>query len=73
MVTKKGNFSTEIKKILDDSPGISVKDMSKKLHINRHFTAGFLSAMEEKGELIYKKIGPAKIYFNNKTKEDHHD
>jgi predicted transcriptional regulator len=58
----------KIKKILLKTPGLSIKEIAKEVGINRQFMAGFLAAMEENGEVCSRKVGPAKIYFNNRVK-----
>ena len=54
----------KIKAALENEPGLSVKDLATRLAVNRQFMAGFLAALEERGELSCRKVGPARIYFN---------
>ena len=71
MTSKQGErneLSRKIKKLLSKTPGLSVKDIAKASEVNRQFMAGFLFAMEEKGEVYCRKVGPARIYFNNEVK-----
>ena len=65
---KRNVLSKKIKKLLSKTPGLSVKEVAKASEINRQFMAGFLCAMEENGEVYSRKVGPARIYFNNKVK-----
>jgi len=59
-------LSKRIQKILEGTPGLSIKEIAKVSHVNRQFMAGYLMAMEEKGEICSRKVGPARIYFNNR-------
>ena len=62
------DMSEKVKRLLSETPGLSVKEIAKACDINRQFMAGFLTAIEEKGEVYSRKVGPARIYFNNKVK-----
>jgi predicted transcriptional regulator len=57
-------LTAKIIKLLENDPGQTVKELSKKLNVNRTFLAGYLKALENQGYLKSKKIGPAKVYFN---------
>ena len=48
---------------LFEEPGMSVKELAVTLDLNRQFMAGFLTALEEKGEVFHRKVGPARTYF----------
>ncbi|MEM3875216.1 MAG: hypothetical protein QXU45_08830 [Candidatus Bathyarchaeia archaeon] len=61
-------LSQKVKRILSESPGLSIKEIAKAVDVNRQFMAGFLTAMEESGEICSRKVGPARIYFNNEVK-----
>jgi len=63
------DLSEKVKRILAKTPGLSIKEIAKAVDINRQFMAGFLTAMEEKGEVCSRKVGPARIYFNNRVKD----
>ena len=63
METKKTNFSEQIKEALIREPGLTVKDLAERLKTNRQFMAGFLSALQEKGEVYHRQVGPARTYF----------
>lgn len=52
----------KIKNLLSDTPGMSIKEISDILKKNRHFIVGFLTAMEQQGEIRHRKVGTAKIY-----------
>jgi predicted transcriptional regulator len=62
------SLSKKVKKILSKNPGLSIKEIAKAVDVNRQFMAGFLTAMEENGDVCSRKVGPAKIYFNNEVK-----
>ena len=66
----KEHLSTKIKRILSKTPGLSIKELAEVSQVNRQFMAGFLKALEEKGDIYSRKVGPAKIYFNNEVKDD---
>jgi len=72
MITNESNkpgFASQITKILDKEPGLSVKELAEKLKTNRQFMAGVLKALEEHQEVSCRQVGPARIYFvhpNNK-------
>jgi predicted transcriptional regulator len=61
-------LSEKVRKLLSETPGLSVKEIAKASQVNRQFMAGFLLAMEERGDIYSRKVGPARIYFNNKVK-----
>jgi len=50
--------------LLKEDPGQSVKEMANQLEVNRTFLSGYLKALEDQGYIKSKKIGPAKVYFN---------
>jgi len=53
----------KIIKLLEDDPGQPVKDLARKLGVNRTYLAGYLKALEDQGYVRAKRIGPAKVYF----------
>ena len=57
----------KIVKLLEEQPGQSVKEIAKQMDVNRTFLSGYLSALEDQGYVRSRKIGPAKVYFNNKS------
>ena len=54
----------DLKAALAKEPGLIVKALAGSLHVKRQFMAGFLAALEERGEVSFRKVGPARIYFN---------
>ena len=60
---KKLNLTGQTKTSLISQPGLSVRDLASRLDVNRQFMAGFLSALEECGEVYHRQVGPARIYF----------
>jgi predicted transcriptional regulator len=60
------DLTSRIIKLLENDPGQAVKDLAKKLGVNRIFLAGYLKALENQGYVKSKRIGPAKVYFSNK-------
>lgn len=64
----KTDLSQRIKAALLKEPGLSVRDVAEKLRINRQFMAGFLTALEERGDIFHRSVGPARIYFINNSK-----
>jgi predicted transcriptional regulator len=65
---ERNELSEKVRKLLSETPGLSVKEIAKASQVNRQFMAGFLLAMEERGDIYSRKVGPARIYFNNKVK-----
>jgi len=61
------NFMKRILEILKKNPGQSIKEIAKQLEVNRSFAAGYLQALEDQGHVKSKKIGPARIYFLNRS------
>jgi len=57
-------LTTKIINLLQNDPGQLVKDLAKKLGVNRTFLAGYLKALENQGYVKSKRIRPAKVYFN---------
>ena len=66
MLTKrsKSGLTRGLKAALAKEPALTVKDLADRLDVNRQFMAGFLAALEERGEISCRKVGPARIYFN---------
>jgi len=61
---KNDSLADKIIQLLEKEPGQSVKEMANHLGVNRTFLAGYLKALEDKGYIKLRKIGPAKVYFN---------
>ena len=57
-------LTEKIIKLLREDPGQSVKELAKKLGVNRIFLSGYLKALESQGCIRSKQIGPARVYFN---------
>jgi predicted transcriptional regulator len=66
----KNSLSIKVKDILSRTPGLSIKEVARASKVSRQFMAGFLKALEEKGDVYSRKVGPARIYFNNKVRND---
>lgn len=64
----KDYLSDKVKDILSKTPGLSIKEIARASNVSRQFMAGFLKALEEKGDVYSRKVGPARIYFNNEVK-----
>jgi predicted ArsR family transcriptional regulator len=58
-----GDLTAKIVELLEKDPGQAVKDLAKKLGVNRTFFAGYLKALENQGYVKSKRIRPAKVYF----------
>lgn len=58
------SLTAKIVELLKKQPGQSVKEIAKQVDVNRTFLSGYLSALEEHGYVKSRKIGPAKVYFN---------
>ena len=61
------NITEKVLSMLEKDPGKNVKDMAQRLKVNRTFLAGYLEALENEGCLKSKKIGPAKVYFKERS------
>ena len=66
-MSKAQNLTTKIVELLKRQPGQSVKEIAKQMNVNRTFLSGYLSALEEHGYVKSRKIGPAKVYFNEEN------
>ncbi|MEM2058371.1 MAG: winged helix-turn-helix domain-containing protein [Nitrososphaerota archaeon] len=63
MSEKHRDLRLKIMQELEKNPGQSVMELAKRLKINRTFLAGYLEALENRGYVRSKKIGPARVYF----------
>ncbi len=71
--TGKTKFTHKVNEILSKEPGLSVKELSERLSTNRQFMAGVLKVLEERGEVSYRQVGPARIYYAaNTSQEEYH-
>lgn len=68
-VPKARNLTTKIVQLLKAQPGQSVKEIAKQMDVNRTFLSGYLRALEDRGHVRSRKIGPARVYFNNENME----
>jgi len=59
----RGDLFTEIIKLFENYFGQAVKDLAKKLGINRILLAGYLKVLENKGYIKPKRIRTVKVYF----------
>jgi predicted transcriptional regulator len=67
------DFAYKIKEILAIEPGLSVKELAERLKTNRQYMAGVLKVLEERGDVSYRQVGPARIYYAaNTSKEEYH-
>lgn len=62
-----GNLAPKVIGLLEKDPGQTIKELAKKLKVNRSFLAGYLKALEDQGYVRSKDVGPARVYFNNKV------
>ena len=64
-----GDLTSRIIELLVNDPGQPVKELAKKLKINRTFLSRYLKALENQDFVKSKKIGPAKVYFKENMYE----
>jgi len=58
----------KIKKIVKESPrGITTKDISKKIGINRNVVGKYLDVLQVRGEVDVEKFGRSKVYFSSRS------
>ena len=65
MTKKFYEFAFKIIKLLEEDLGQAVKDLARKLNVNRTFLdgAGYLRTLEDQGYVRSKRVGPVRIYF----------
>ncbi|BAQ34156.1 MarR family transcriptional regulator [Dehalococcoides sp. UCH007] len=63
--TDRQDFASQITDILEKEPGLSIKELAVRLKTNRQYMAGVLKVLEEREDVYCRKVGPARIYFNN--------
>ncbi|APH13053.1 hypothetical protein ASJ33_07735 [Dehalococcoides mccartyi] len=61
--TDKPELTHKVIKILSKELGLSVKELAEKLQANRQFMAGVLKVLEERKEVTFRQVGPARIYY----------
>lgn len=54
----------KVKTLLEEIPGQSVKELATKLEISRGTLSGYLQALEDLGYVNSRKVGPARVYYN---------
>ena len=64
-MSRKKQLTAEIIKLLEKDPGQPIKELARKLGVNRIFLSGYLKALESQGYIRSKQIGPARVYFNS--------
>jgi predicted transcriptional regulator len=69
--SSKSVTARKVKAAVTKEPGLTIKDLAERLDVNRQFMAGFLAALEERGEISCRKVGPARIYFKMRGEEVH--
>jgi len=50
--------------LLEEIPGQSVKELATKLKVSRSTLSGYLQALEDLGYVSSRKVGPARVYYN---------
>ena len=58
------DFTTKVRAALLKEPGLSVNELVERLQVNRQFMLGYLAALEDRGELASRTVGPTRIYLN---------
>ena len=54
----------KIKKILEEKPrGVTIKDISKKIGVNRNVVAKYLDVLQIEGQIEVERFGRSKVYF----------
>ena len=54
----------KVKILLEEIPGQSVKELATKLKVSRSNLSGYLQALEDLGYVSSRKVGPARVYYN---------
>jgi predicted transcriptional regulator len=68
MAMEQGGLTLKIIKLMENDPRRVVKDLAKKLGVNRTFLAGYLKALENQDYVKSKEKGLAKVYFRRTGK-----
>jgi len=55
--------------LLDKIPGQSVKEIANELGLNRTYVSGYLQALEDKGFVTSRQVGPARVYHRTVEKK----
>lgn len=56
------DLNKDILKLLEETPGQAIKEMSIQLNLNRTFLAGYLQALEDMNYIVSRKVGTARIF-----------
>ena len=54
----------KIRTLLEEIPGQSVKELATQLEISRSTLSGYLQALEDLKYVSSRKVGPARVYYN---------
>ena len=66
MATKRvssANTVQQLRSVLANEPGQTIKELAARFEVNRQFMAGYLAALEERNVIVSRRVGPARIYF----------
>jgi predicted transcriptional regulator len=66
-MSQEQDLTQRIMELLKNDPGRTVKELAEKLEVNRTFLAGYLKALENQKVVKSKRIGPAKVYFKERS------
>lgn len=55
---------SKVSELLEKTPGQAVRELSKKLDVNRTYLAGYLQSLEDLNRVESRKVGPARLYYN---------
>jgi len=69
MSKSQDRLTSKLIELLGRDPGQTVKQLAEQLKVNRTFLSGYLRALENQGYVKSKKIGPAKVYFEESKGE----
>ena len=65
------NLHKKVIKLLEETPGQAIKEISTKLRMNRTFLAGYLQALEDMDYIVSRKVGPARIFTKKVMRGQH--
>jgi predicted transcriptional regulator len=63
MSIEHGDLTAKIIRLLENDSGQAVKDIVKRLDVNKTFFAYYLNTIENQSYIKSKRIGLAKVYF----------
>lgn len=62
-IPNKNQNLSRVKKVLEENPGgMTIRDISKEVDLNRNSVAKYLEILTISGEAERRKVGPAKVY-----------